>query len=151
MGYYNFSQDYAVARETEKEIENILENRGYTVLEFCNDKRYDLLLEKNGRKVAVEIKEDFTCEKTGNVGLEFGCRGKPSGISTTEADFYIYKVHTPKGVIVVSISTKTLRKMIEDCQYHRIVSGGDEGSNSRNYLFRLDKFLQYSTIIQCKF
>jgi hypothetical protein len=34
--------------------------------------------------------------------------------------------------------TKTLKKMIADNQYHRIVVGGDPGSFSKNYLFYLD-------------
>jgi hypothetical protein len=54
-----------------------------------------------------------------------------------------------KKIGVYVIPTNNLRKMIEDKNYFRIVNGGDVGSNSMNYLFKLDvikqnfKFLGY--------
>lgn len=38
----------------------------------------------------IEVKTDFLAQETGNIALEYESRGKPSGISTTEADFYAY-------------------------------------------------------------
>ncbi len=38
---------------------------------------------------------------------------------------------------VYIIKTELLKQMIADKLYHRIVVGGDVGSNSKNYLFKL--------------
>ena len=38
----------------------------------------------------IEIKTDFIAHKTGNIAVEYQCRGKPSGIATTQADYYAY-------------------------------------------------------------
>lgn len=40
----------------------------------------------------VEVKSDYIAHRTGNVFIEFSSRGKPSGISTTEADYWLYRI-----------------------------------------------------------
>ena len=40
------------------------------LVEVSKDNRYDLRFNKDGKFFTVEVKEDFTCERTGNVGLE---------------------------------------------------------------------------------
>jgi hypothetical protein len=159
---YDFDKDLPVAKKTEDQISKFLsETQGFKFVATIDDlikkdprnytrKDFDLLMEKNNNKIRIEVKEDFTCERTGNVGVEFECRGKDSGIRTTKSDYYLYKVHMPnKKIGVYVIPTNNLRKMIEDKNYFRIVNGGDVGSNSMNYLFKLDvikqnfKFLGY--------
>ena len=113
---------------------------GWKVIEVGRTNAYDLKLESMlGKIFTVEIKEDFKCYETGNIGIEFECRGKQSGISVTQADYYLYKVHTPlEGRIEYRwIRTSKLKRIIEDTSIDRlIVSGGDKDSNSMNYLFR---------------
>src|SRR3989304_8306710 len=95
MPNYNFKKDLSVAKETEKEVAKLLEERyGLNIVSFEETNRYDILTEKYEKPYTFEVKEDFLCEKTGNVGLEFECRGKPSGIQTSQADYHIYKLHT---------------------------------------------------------
>ena len=116
MPNYDFKKDFPIAVETEKEVAKILE-KIYTanILEFSHTNKYDILAEIKNKKFTFEVKEDFTCEKTGNVGLEFECRGKPSGIQTSQADFYIYKIHAPDGSIGFYLCrTDTLKRMIEN-------------------------------------
>jgi len=139
MPNYNFSQDHKIAMTTEKEISDMLfEWYNWKTLKICDNNQYDLLVQKKEKKLKIEIKEDFTCQKTGNVGLEFFCRDKPSGVSTSQSDYYLYKIHTRGIVRYFLISKKTLIKMIRDERYYRIVSGGDEGSNSWNFLFKFN-------------
>jgi hypothetical protein len=86
----------------------------------------------------IEVKEDFTCQKTGNVGLEFETRGIPSGINVTQATHYIFRIHEPNGKTtdwIVKVSK--IKEMIKKIEYDRIIIGGDAGSNSKNYLFEL--------------
>lgn len=149
MPNYNFSQDLPIAIETEREVGDILwEKYKAEILNFHNTNKYDILAKINGVDYTFEVKEDFTCERTGNVGVEFECRGKPSGIQTSEADFYIYKIHTKsEGIRFYLIKTNTLKKIIEEKEYFRIVNGGDVGSNSMNYLFKYDVFIRKAKLI----
>jgi len=138
---YDFDKDLPIAQATEKQVANFLvEKAKMTFVHDNDDNKYDLMMKtQGGKSITIEVKEDFSCQRTGNVGVEFECRGKPSGIEVSQADAYLYKVHEPdgrKGLYV--IATKNLKKMIREEQYFRIVCGGDPGSNSMNYLFRLD-------------
>jgi len=149
MGNYNFRQDLQVSKETEKEVADILA-RLYSakIKEFRTDNKYDILAEIEGSDVKFEVKEDFMCVDTGNVAVEYECRGKPSGISTSDADFYIYKLETKdKGIHYIMHSSDTLKKMIEEREYFRKVNGGDKGSNTMNYLFKYDTFLNSGFIL----
>lgn len=149
---YDFRKDFPIARKTEAQIAQYLSDKqNMKFLGECNNSDYDIRMETpSGKKITIEIKEDFSCARTGNVGVEYECRGRASGIEVSKADFYIYKVHQPdgkKGVYV--IQTPQLKKLIEDREYFRTVVGGDPGSFSKNYLFKLDviknnfKFLGY--------
>lgn len=141
MPHYNFRKDFKIARKTERQIADyFITNKGYEFIDECDNADYDIRMKTDsGNIVTYEIKEDFTCKRTGNIGLEYHCRGKPSGISVSKADYYLYKVHEPNGEKnMYAIETSNLKKMIDNKLYHRIVNGGDPGSNSMNYLFRLN-------------
>lgn len=148
MPYYNFTKDLPVAKATEVETAGIL-TKVYKaeILDYEDTNAYDILARINDALVTFEVKEDFLCEFTGNVGLEFECRGKPSGIQTSQADYYIYKLHTNHGIEFVMFKTSTLKTMIDERRYFRVVNGGDKGSNSMNYLFKYDIFVRAGRII----
>ena len=112
MPFYDFSKDLPVAQKTEKQVARILEKLYRAkILDFEDTYKYDILASLNGKNFTVEVKEDFTCEFTGNVGLEFSCRGHDSGIRTTEATYYIYKIHTKSdGIQFVVHTTKAIKK-----------------------------------------
>lgn len=149
MPNYNFREDFPIAQKTEQEVAKILEKQGAIILEYNNDNKYDLKINWKGQEITIEIKEDFTCERTWNVGLEFSCRGKDSGIAVTQADYYVYKIHEPCNRIhFYIVSTETLKKLIAEKVYHRIVNGGDAGSNSMNYLFFLSSIKKVSLKLQ---
>lgn len=40
----------------------------------------------------VEVKTDEKAQQTGNVYIEFRCKGRPSGIATTEAEMWVFVV-----------------------------------------------------------
>ena len=160
--YSQFYRDLQIAQFTEKMVTDKLiqffEKHSYKILscEFNNDFRYDVIFRiksnntgKNAitKTLKIEIKEDFMCAETGNVIVEFECRGKPSGISTTQSHLYIYVIHMPNGTLSYRmLKTASLKKMIIDKKYFRIVYGGGDG-NSTNYLFKLETFLKESVNI----
>lgn len=71
----------------------------------------------------VEVKRDFRALVTGNTFVEYECRGKPSGISTTESDYYCFFISDTRFIFV---STSELK---EKCRVYlnttRDTVGGD--------------------------
>ena len=102
-----------------------------------DDNRYDLLLDN---KIKVEVKADRLSHWTRNMAIEFECFDKPSGINTSEADFYIYFVVKPNNEYTVyKIKTEDLKKKVEGC---KIVFGGDMKA-SKMYLLSLNAMKEF--------
>jgi hypothetical protein len=78
----------------------------------------------------VEVKSDRRTSETGNVYIEYWSRGKPSGISSSQADFYVYKVGEDKAIL---ISTSQLRQRIKQLvklgKARMNVKGGDNNTS----------------------
>ena len=90
-----------------------------------------------------EIKADRQTYKTGNFCIEFGCNGRPSGISVTQATHYGYFVVRPGGDYdIYTIPTSDILQMIMDRRYSREMRGGD-GYKSQFFLFDKNIFEQY--------
>ena len=91
MGHYNFDDDLAKEKLVTKQVKKFLENSGYEILEDNHDNRYDLKVKylKSDKETTIEIKENIFCKISGNVAVECACRGKPSGIETTQSDYYL--------------------------------------------------------------
>jgi hypothetical protein len=81
-------------------------------MEYKNDFRYDLKVGHKGERYlaavlegsTIEVKTDSWIAKTKRVAVEFESRGKPSGIATTEADYWCFIFNssdTKKSFIMV--------------------------------------------------
>ena len=57
------------------------------ITKFCNNNRYDF---KDSSGVKYEVKCEPSSISTNNYFIEFFAYNKPSGISTTKADYYIF-------------------------------------------------------------
>ena len=149
MPNYNFKKDLKVSESTEKDIaRRLYKVYGARLLEINKTNKYDLRVLIQRKETTIEVKEDFSCEKTQNVGLEFSCRGKPSGIEVSQAEYYLYKIHTKdSGIVYLLFKTAILKDMIKNKKYFRIVNGGDKGSNSMNYLFKYEEFIKSGNIL----
>lgn len=114
-------------------------------MEYNNDFRYDLkvgqVAEKelasilSGKKI--EVKNDLQAHKTGNIFLEYESRNKPSGIATSQADFYCIKI---KETLIL-IPTLKLKEL---CRKHigttRDIKGGDSNT-SKGVLLPINELL----------
>jgi hypothetical protein len=80
-----------------------------------------------------EVKADFRSAETGNAAVEFESRGKPSGITVTQADYWVMNFSGEW----YSIRVEKLLELIGQRKFFREVSGGDRGSNTKMFLFRL--------------
>lgn len=87
--YEKFKDDLKEAHKYEKLVANFFTDNGYNILEYCENKYYDLLIEKNNKTYKVEVKCDHQT-KTGNIIFEYFAFNKPSGISTSKSDYWVY-------------------------------------------------------------
>lgn len=139
----DFSQDINIGEDGEGFIKHFLIDKGYKFLSENKDYKYDLLMSFNGREITYEIKTDVYVspkKDTGNLVVEFESRGKPSGISVTEADYYVY--YMPKLKEIWNIKMDELKSLIDDNNFKE-VNGGDVGSNTKMYLIRRSNYKKY--------
>lgn len=82
-----------------------------------------LSLLNGGQKI--EVKTDRMAHKTGNIAIEFQCRGRLSGIATSEADYWAFVLNDNKFILF--IKTDILRA-IARLYYEKgfIKKGGDD-------------------------
>ena len=72
----------------------------------------------------IECKRDFKAHITGNLFVEFECRGKPSGISTTEAEYWVFIVGPHDNDLRAYLTTTDRLKVLYQ-NAKRKVPGGD--------------------------
>lgn len=119
-----FGTDLAFGKEYEKKLLDYIE---HDTAEFSpvGCKGWDVELTYQGVPVKYEVKCDRMACRTGNVAIEIACSGKPSGISSTEANFYAYFIVFPTmSPTLYLIPTDALKELIVDKKYRR-VKGGD--------------------------
>lgn len=106
-------------------------------------KPYDLeILYENGKTIKYEVKADRQSHITGNIAIEFKCNNKDSGITATEAKYYIYYIIKDDEIIDrYKISVKKIKQFINEKKYSKIIFGGD-GFKSQMYLFNKNIFEQ---------
>lgn len=132
--HYSFQKDLADGEAAEKEFASFMvEHYEAFDVEFNHDNKFDVRFKTKRGSFKAEVKSDFRSAETGNAAIEFECRGKPSGISVTQADFWVMNFSGEW----YSIRVEKLLELIGQRKFFREVSGGDRGSNTRMYLFRL--------------
>lgn len=116
-------------------------------MKFNNDKRFDLdlaygqVFEKKVAEILGQSKIEVKTEKdkwkqTGNIVIEFESRGKPSGIVTTESDYWIHNLAIGDAIVCsLLIPVDKLRRYIAR-NNPRSVRGGDD-MTSKLYLIKL--------------
>lgn len=100
--------------------------------------------------VTIEVKRDFAVSKTGNVAIEESQRGKPSGITKTEAKVWAIVFDGPEydGQVRVLIDTERLRCIVQDMK--RYVYGGDKARRSRMRLLPVEWLLKPNSKLSCQ-
>jgi hypothetical protein len=102
----------------------------------------DMLQDK---KIEVKSERDLWM-KTGNIAIEYECYGKPSGIAATEADYWFHNLCVgDKTFATLVFDVPSLRTIIDNLDYKRSVSGGDNYA-SRMYLLNLQKLFSSDVI-----
>lgn len=128
-------------------LEPSVENRK----KFDIDLEYGKVREKQvadmlqGKKIEVKSERDVW-QKTGNIAIEYECYGKPSGINATESDYWFHNLCIGEDTFATIVfDTKSLKRIIDNLDYKRSVSGGDNNA-SRMYLLNLQKLFSSDVI-----
>ena len=99
------------------------------------EKIIDMFLNK---KIEVKSERD-TWMKTGNICIEYESYGKPSGIITTEADFWFHNLCIKDDIFCTLVfDVPKLKKLMEKLDFKKSVSGGDHNA-SRLWLVSIQK------------
>lgn len=102
----------------------------------------DMLQDK---KIEVKSERDVW-QKTGNIAIEYECYGKPSGINATESDYWFHNLCIGDETFATLVfDTASLKRIINNLDYKRSVSGGDNNA-SRMYLLNLQKLFSSDVI-----
>lgn len=147
MANLNFKKDLVLGQDGEVVIREFLESKGLTFVDSNHDNKYDIKLLKNNVPVTYEIKTDVICNPTfdtGNLFVEFRCRGKESGISVTEADWFVN--YFPFLNEIWFIKSDNLKELINNNNFHVIKNAGDRYSETHGYLINRKKFKEHFQI-----
>ena len=90
-------------------------------MNYNKDFRYDLAIELLCKKV--EVKLDFKCLETGNIFVEYYSRGKKSGLSTTEAEYWCYWLSDYHCILIKTDKLKEMCRKYLNTDRDR--NGGD--------------------------
>ena len=123
MGNNDFRFDVALEKEFEHE-----ENLARLLKELSKD--------LGGDNTRFELKHDYKTHKTGNVYVEFESRQKPSGITTSQSDWYVFLLEP----ILIFIPTKVLKEIAHN---YPIKLGGDD-LTSKGYLIPIIDLIKHS-------
>lgn len=141
MANYNFRKDLIIGESGEMVVVNDLKPYGINLKHKNNDSKYDMLMEKDGVESTYEVKTDVYCSPnfdTGNMFIEFECRGKNSGIMVTEAKWFVtYYKHLNE---IWYIKTDEMLNLINNNSFRTTQFSGDAGSNTKGYLIPRNNF-----------
>ena len=106
-----------------------------TIKKINDDYKYDFETIDN---IKYEVKTDMLVNKTNNFFIEFIGRGKPSGIDTTEAAYYILN----DSVIYYLIDVQLLKKLVVTCRWVK-----NKDNSATGYLINKNIIIENSVII----
>jgi len=140
--YNNFSKDLKFGEFYELKLLEHIKHKSY-IKPPGNFKDYDIeILKNNGTKSTYEVKADRKIIYSGNICIEYMCKNKHSGISTSKAKYWAIFELKDETYTLYKIPTKILHNYIGDKKYFKDLSGGDY-NNAKLYLFKKELFKDY--------
>jgi len=144
MANLNFKSDLKLGNDGESTLIHYLESQGSEFINSNNDSKYDIKMLVKGKEKTYEVKTDVKCAPlfdTGNIFIEYQSRGKKSGISVTQADWFVtyFKFLNEFWFI----KTKNLKQLIQQNNFPIFKDAGDIGSETHGYLIKRNKFKEF--------
>jgi hypothetical protein len=116
-------------------------------MHYNTDFRYDLKRGQQAEKWlgglltcdTIEVKRDYIASKTKRVYVEYECNGKPSGITTTEADYWAFITDD----CVIMIPSDRLKELVEAAVEKKRYRKGGDGNRSLGALIDLRELVEF--------
>jgi len=142
-----FQKDLATGEVSEQELMNLCREQGKTPMKPKGlFKGYDFFVCET--KLAYEVKRDWKSAQTGNVVIETEMPvGKPSGLRTTRADYWIFDL--PKCYVFIRVSRLRDLVWMENLKLCEFVGNGDTTKKAA-YLAPIPKLHEYANNIYWK-
>lgn len=129
-----FLKDKAYGEVAEFSVAEGLSRVGLHSPKFVKDSSCDVEL-----NLKFEVKSDRMAKRTGNVAVEIECNSKPSSLTVTQAQVWVYRI----GEDYWWVPTQELKNYINDESIvHKIVMGGDK-NRSKLVLIPFYDFVTY--------
>lgn len=141
MANYQFDKDIIIGESGEETVRKDLESMGAKFIGDNKDNKYDLIIEKNNKEISYEIKTDVFCSPirdTGNIFVEYECRGKKSGILVSKADWFVTYYKNLNEIWY--IKTDKLKELINNNPMKVVTFAGDANSNTKGVLVPRNKY-----------
>lgn len=135
-----FVKDLKLGQKYEDELLKYVEHDGYEKIEGCF-KDWDIKFTLMGNTTTYEVKCDRLAYKTGNFAIEYNSRDKPSGISTSTADYWAFFIIKSESHDCYLIETSVLKNRIAKGLFKK-ANGGDNYT-SKLYLMPIRDFSEY--------
>ena len=118
-------------------------------MKYNNDFKYDLKVGQIAEQSLgnlldykkIEVKKDLQASKTGNIFIEYFSRGKPSGLSTTESDYYCYFITDTRLFLIETVDLKKICRRYIGTK--RDILGGDLNTSKGILLPLIDLINEY--------
>ena len=125
-----FKEDLEDGQEGEKIIVMYLVCQGMKFLHLNNDYKYDIMMysEKYDKEVSFEVKTDLFSKDTGNLAIEIRYKGKPSGISKTDSEWFVYWYRDLPFNNLWMIKVDDLKSLIKKFKFD-VINGGDNNQS----------------------
>lgn len=147
MANLDFKKDLKLGNDGEDVVIQFLQSKGCVYDSSNNDNQYDIKMIKNNKIISYEVKTDVKCAPlfdTGNIFIEFESRNKPSGISTSKAQWFVtYFLYLNE---LWFIKTNKLKQLISENNFQIFYDAGDVGSATHGYLIKRKDFKKYFNV-----
>jgi len=126
----DFEKDLVDGHKGEEAVRHFVESVMGLEFKKYNDNAYFDILFQNPYEdpVTFEVKTDYW-EKdwndggSGNMAIEYKCRGKKSGIRKTKATYFAYYIPNIRDKQLWVISVENLKKLIKNNRFKRVLGG----------------------------
>ena len=134
-----FQESLSIGLAAEEEVLQKLQVKYKSATIVSAYKGYDIWIPEIHK--SVEVKRDYKSNHTGNIVVEIEMYGKPSGLLTSTADFWVFN---PSPEEFVSVKTKRIFECIlmNNLKQHTFVGKGDTISKTA-YLIEKDLLFSY--------
>ncbi len=137
----NFAEDLERGIEAEEEVLERIRRKYPCALRILGKfAPYDIFIPEIEKRI--EVKSDPKSEETGNLVVEIEMGGRPSGLSTTRADFWVFD--TPAAHIWITPDALRLCIMLGEHTPATFTGAGDKVSK-RAYLLPIEQVKQHAT------